>query len=130
MNIKYRIKQDIANSTVSREIEMLRASINDYMVKLNNYIYEQGSMNFDYYGGCFHHHGYFDFDKNYIFNLDCGGNLVSVRLWCSPYFDAEFKFYAKTGNLTYWSHSVKSLQAKDKIKHLVGLIDRQVKDLQ
>ena len=130
MNIKERIKQDIANLTVTEEIEMLRVSLKDYMVKLNNYLYEQGGMTFDYYGGCFHHHGYFDFDKNYLFILDCEGNLATIRLWCSPYFDAEFKFYTKTGNLTYWSHSVKSLQAKDKIKHLVGLIDGQVKDLQ
>lgn len=53
MNIKDRIKQDIANSTVSREIEMLRASINDYMVKLNNYLYRQSDMSFDYFGGVF-----------------------------------------------------------------------------
>ena len=130
MNVKERIKQDIANLTVTEEIEMLRVSLKDYMVKLNSCLYEQGGMSFDYYGGCFHHHGYFDFDKDYLFTLDCEGNLVSVRLWCSPYFDAEFKFYAKTGNLTTWSHSVKSLQAKDKIKHLVSLIDNQVKDLQ
>ena len=130
MNVKERIKKDIANLTVTEEIEMLRVSLKDYMVKLNNYLYEQGGMDFDYYGGCLHHHGYFDFDKNYLFTLDCEGNLATIRLWCYPYFDAEFKFYTKTGNLTYWSHSVKSLQTKDKIKHLVGLIDRQVKDLQ
>ena len=130
MNVKERIKQDIANLTVTEEIEMLRVSLKDYMVKLNKYLYKQGGMTFDYYGGCFHHHGYFDFDKNYLFTLDCDGSLVTVRVYGSPYFDVEFKFSARTGNLTYWSHSVKSLQAKDKIKHLVGLIDRQVKDLQ
>ena len=130
MNVKERIKQDIANLTVTEEIEMLRVSLKDYMVKLNKYLYEQGGMDFDYYGGCFHHHGYFDFDKNYLFTLDCEGRLTTVRVYGSPYFDAEFKFHAKSGNLTLWSHSVKSLQAKDKIKHLVGLIDKQVKDLQ
>ena len=130
MNVKERIKKDIANSTVTEEIETLRASINDYMVKLNNYLYHQSGMTFDYFGGCFHHQGYFDFDNNCLFHLNCNEGFVSVQLWCSPYFDAEFKFYAKTGNLTTWSHSVKSLQAKYKIKHLVGLIDKQVKDLQ
>ena len=130
MNVKERIKQDIANLTVTEEIEMLRVSLKDYMVKLNNYLYKQSGMTFDYYGGCFNHHGYFDFDKNYLFTLDCDGSLVAVRVFSYPYFYAEFKFYTKTGNLTYWSHSVKSLQAKDKIKHLVGIIDKQVKDLQ
>lgn len=130
MNVKDRIKQDIANLTVTEEIEMLRVSINNYMVELNNYLYQQSGMVFDYYGGCFHHQGYFDFDKNCLFYLNCNEGLVSVQLWCSPYFDAEFKFYPKTGKLTYWSHDVKSLQAKDTINHLVGLIDKQVKELQ
>ena len=130
MNIKERIKKDIVNSTVLREIEMLRASINDYMVKLNNYLYRQSDMSFDYFGGCFHHQGYFDFDNNCLFRLNCNDGFVSVQLWCSPHFDAKFKFYPKTGKLTYWSHDVKSSQAGDEIKHLVGLIDKQVKDLQ
>lgn len=130
MNIKERIQQDIAKLTVSVEIEMLRVSLKDYMVQLNTYLYQQSNMTFDYYGGCFHNHGYFDFDKDVLFHLDCGNNSVTVRLWCNTAFDAEFKFFAKTGNLTYWSHSVKSLQAKDRIKELVRLINQQVKGLQ
>lgn len=129
MDIKERIQQDIAKLTVSEDIEMLRIALKDYMAQLNTYLYKQSSMTFDYYGGCFHHHGYFDFGKDFLFSLDCDSNLVSVRLWCAPAFDAEFKFYAKTGNLTYWSHSVKSLQAKDKIKDLVQLINKRVEEL-
>lgn len=130
MNIKERIQQDIAKLTVSEEIEMLRVALKDYMVQLNTYLYKQSNMTFDYYGGCFHHHGYFDFSKDFLFILDCDSTLVSVRLRCVSSFDAEFKFYAKTGNLMYWSHSVKSLQAKGKIKDLVQYINKRVEELQ
>ncbi len=129
MNIKDKIQQDLDKLHVSNEIEQLRKALNIYMVEINKYLVSKGSMSFDYYGGCFHHHGYFDFDKDYLFTLDFEGHSVAVQLWGSPYFDAEFKFYARTGKLTYWSHSVKSTTAKEHINNLIKLVESQTKEL-
>ena len=129
MNIKDKIQQDLDKLHVSKEIELLRKALNTYMVEINNYLVSKGSMSFDYYGGCFHHHGYFDFTKAVLFNIDCNGELVTVRLFSGKSFNAEFKFYPKTNNLIYWAHSVKSTTAKEDIKNLIKLIESQTKEL-
>lgn len=129
MNIKERIQQDIVKLTVSEEIELLKLSLKEYMVSLNTYLVNQSGMCFDYYGGCFHNSDYFDFSKGFMILIDCGDKLTTVRVWCSGAFDATFKFYAKTNNLTYWDHSVKSLQAKEKIKELVKEINKRIVEL-
>lgn len=129
MNIKDKIQQDLDKLHVSNEIELLRKALNIYMVRLNNYLVSKGSMSFDYYGGCFHHHGYFDFTKSVLFLIDCEGALVSVRLFSGKSFDAEFKFYPKTNNLSYWAHSVKSSNAKEDIIALIERVESQTKEL-
>lgn len=129
MNIKDKMQQDLDKLLVSNEIELLRKALNTYMVEINNYLVSKGSMSFDYYGGCFHHHGYFDFTKDVLFNIDCNGELVTVRLFSGKSFNAEFKFYPKTNNLIYWAHSVKSTTAKEGINNLIKLIESQTKEL-
>lgn len=129
MNIKERIQQDIAKLTVTEEVELLRLSLKEYMVGLNTYLVDQSGMCFDYYGGCFHNNEYFDFSKGFMILIDCGDKLTTVRVWCSGAFDATFKFYAKTNNLTYWDHSVKSILAKEKIKGLVKEINKRIEEL-
>ena len=129
MNIKDKIQQDLDKIHVSNEIEQLRKTLNMYMVELNTYLVNKGSMSFDYYGGCFHNHGYFYFTKAVLFLIDCKSELVSARLFSSKSFDAEFKLYPKTNNLSYWGHSVKSPKAKEDIIHLIKLIESQTKEL-
>ena len=129
MNIKDKIQQDLDKIQVSNEVEQLRKALNTYMVELNNYLVSKGDMSFDYYGGCFHHHGYFDFTKAVLFHIDCEGTLVTVRLFSGKSFDAEFKFFPKTNNLSYWEHSVKSTTAKEDIITLIKLIESQTKEL-
>lgn len=129
MNIKDKIQQDLDKIHVSNEIEQLRKALNTYMVELNNYLINKGSMTFDYYGGCFHNHGYFDFTKDVIFHIDCKGTLVTVDLFGGQSFDVTFKFYSKTHNLSYWEHSVKSPKAKEDITNLIKLIESQTKGL-
>ena len=129
MNIKDKIQQDLDKIHVFDEVEQLRKALNTYMVELNNYLVNKGSMSFDYYGGCFHNHGYFDFTKATLFHIDCKSELVAVRLFGVKSFDAEFKFYPKTNNLSYWEHSVKSTNAKEDITNLIKLIESQTKEL-
>ena len=129
MNIKDKIQQDLDKLHVSKEIELLRKALNIYMVRLNNYLVSKGSMSFDYYGGCFRYHGYFDFTKDVLFLMDCKNELVAVRLFGGKSFDAEFKFYPKTNNLSYWKHSVKSSNAKEDIIALIESIESQTKEL-
>ena len=98
MNIKDKIQQDLDKLQVSNEIELLRKALNIYMVRLNNYLFSKGSMSFDYYGGCFRYHGYFDFTKDVLFLMDCKNELVTVEVFGGQSFYAVFKFYAKSNN--------------------------------
>lgn len=129
MNIKDKIQQDLDKLHVSKEIELLRKALNTYMVRLNNYLVSKGSMSFDYYGGCFRYHGYFDFTKDVLFLMDCKNELVTVEVFGGQSFYAVFKFYAKSNNLSYWKHSVTSPNAKEDIISLIERIESQTKEL-
>ena len=129
MNIKDKIQQDLDKLTVSNEIELLRKALNIYMVRLNNYLVSKGSMSFDYYGGCFRYHGYFDFTKDVLFLMDCKNELVTVEVFGGQSFYAVFKFYAKSNNLSYWKHSVNSANAKEDILALIERIGSQTEEL-
>ena len=129
MNIKDKIQQDLDKLQVSNEIELLRKALNIYMVRLNNYLFSKGSMSFDYYGGCFRYHGYFDFTKDVLFLMDCKNELVTVEVFGGQSFYAVFKFYAKSNNLSYWKHSVKSSNAREDIIALIESIESQTKEL-
>lgn len=67
--------------------------------------------------------------KATLFHIDCKSELVAVMLFGVKSFDAEFKFYPKTNNLSYWEHSVKSTNAKEDITNLIKLIESQTKEL-
>ena len=129
MNIKDKIQQDLDKLHVSKEIELLRKSLNIYMVRLNNYLVSKGSMAFDYYGGCFRYHGYFDFTKDVLFLMDCKNELVTVEVFGGQSFYAVFKFYAKSNNLSYWEHSVGSVNAKEDIIALIERVESQTREL-
>jgi len=129
MNIRDKIQQDLDKLHVSKEIELLRKALNIYMVRLNNYLFSKGSMSFDYYGGCFRYHGYFDFTKDVLFLMDCKNELVTVEVFGGQSFHAVFKFYAKSNNLSYWKHSVTSPSAKEYIIALIESIESQTKEL-
>ena len=129
MNIKDKIQLDLDKLTVSKEIEQLRKALNIYMVELNNYLVNKGSMSFDYYGGCFHNHGYFDFTKDVLFLMDCKNELVTVEVFGGQSFYAVFKFYAKSNSLNYWEHSVGSANAKEDILALIEMVESQTKEL-
>ncbi len=129
MNIKDKIQQDLDKLQVSSEVEQLRKALNIYMVRLNNYLVSKGSMSFDYYGGCFHYHGYFDFTKGVLFLLDCKSELVTVEVFGGQSFYAVFKFYAKSNNLSYWKHSVNSPNAKEDIIALIERVEAQTREL-
>ena len=129
MNIKDKIQQDLDKLQVSSEVEQLRKALNIYMVRLNNYLVSKGSMSFDYYGGCFHNDGYFDFTKNVLFIIDCKSTLATVEVFGGQSFHAVFKFYAKSNNLSYWEHSVGSPTAKEDIIALIERIESQTKEL-
>ena len=129
MNIKDKIQLDLDKLTVSKEIEQLRKALNIYMVELNNYLVNKGSMSFDYYGGCFHNHGYFDFTKDVLFLMDCKNELVTVEVFGGQSFHAVFKFYAKSNSLNYWEHSVGSANAKEDILALIEMVESQTKEL-
>ena len=129
MNIKDKIQQDLDKLRVSKEIELLRKSLNIYMVRLNNYLVSKGSMSFDYYGGCFNNNGYFDFTKNALFIVDCKNTLATVEVFGGQSFHAVFKFYAKSNNLSYWEHSVGSANAKEDIIALIERVESQTREL-
>ena len=129
MNIKDKIQQDLDKLHVSNEIELLRKALNIYMVRLNNYLVSKGSMSFDYYGGCFCYHGYFDFTKDVLFLIDCKNTLATVEVFGGQSFYAVFKFYAKSNNLSYWEHSVGSVNAKEDIIALIERVESQTKEL-
>ena len=129
MNIKDKIQQDLDKLQVYNEIELLRKALNIYMVRLNNYLVSKGSMSFDYYGGCFRYHGYFDFTKDVLFLMDCKNELVTVEVFGGQSFHAVFKFYAKSNNLNYWEHSVGSANAKEDILALIERIESQTREL-
>ena len=129
MNIKDKIQQDLDKLHVSKEIELLRKALNIYMVELNNYLVNKGSMSFDYYGGCFHNHGYFDFTKNVLFIIDCKNTLATVEVFGGQSFYTVFKFYAKSNSLNYWEHSVGSANAKEDILALIEMVESQTKEL-
>ena len=129
MNIKDKIQQDLDKFHVSKEIELLRKALNIYMVRLNNYLVSKGSMSFDYYGGCFRYHGYFNFTKDVLFLMDCKNELVTVEVFGGQSFYAVFKFYAKSNSLSYWEHSVTSPTAKEDIIALIERIESQTKEL-
>ena len=129
MNIKDKIQQDLDKLTVSNEIEQLRKALNIYMVRLNNYLVSKGSMYFDYYGGCFNNNGYFDFTKNALFIIDCKNTLATVEVFGGQSFYAVFKFNAKSNSLSYWEHSVGSVNAKEDILALIERVESQTKKL-
>lgn len=129
MNIKDKIQQDLDKLQVSNEIEILRKDLNIYMVRLNNYLVSKGSMSFDYYGGCFHNNGYFDFTNDVLIIIDCKNTLATVEVFGGQSFHAVFKFYAKSNNLSYWEHSVGSVNAKEDIIALIERVESQTKEL-
>lgn len=129
MNIKDKIQQDLDKLHVSKEIELLRKALNTYMVRLNNYLVSKGSMSFDYYGGCFHNNGYFDFTNSVLFIVDCKNTLATVEVFGGQSFYAVFKFYAKSNSLSYWKHSVNSPTAKEDIIALIERVESQTKEL-
>lgn len=129
MNIKDKIQQDLDRLQVSNEIELLRKALNIYMVRLNNYLVSKGSMSFDYYGGCFHNNGYFDFTNDVLIIIDCKNTLATVEVFGGQSFHAVFKFYAKSNNLSYWEHSVGSVNAKEDIIALIERVESQTKEL-
>ena len=129
MNIKDKIQQDLDKLHVSKEIELLRKALNIYMVRLNNYLVSKGSMSFDYYGGCFHNDGYFDFTKNVLFIIDCKNTLATVEVFGGHSFYTVVKYYAKPNSLNYWEHSVGSANAKEDILALIERIESQTKEL-
>ena len=99
------------------------------MMKLNQLLQSKGSMSFDYYGGCFSSHGYFNFSKDFLFHIDTDKIPVSVTLWNSDAVDLEFKFHPKTRNLNYWCHVVKSPKAKEVLIELEKDIKQKIKEM-
>lgn len=95
MNMVEKMNQDIANLTVSKEIELLQQSLKTYMVKLNQLLQSKASMSFDYFGGCFSSHGYFNFNKDFLIHIDTDKTPVKITLWNSDAVDLEFKFHQK-----------------------------------
>ena len=59
--------------------------------------------------------------NDYLFEIDFFEDLLNLI--------ERNRFYAKTNNLTYWDHSVKSILAKEKIKELVKEINKRVEEL-
>lgn len=130
MNIKQRLESDVAKYNVSGDIEGLKAVLNKYMLDLNKALQNMASISFDYCGGCFSSHGYFDFSKEYLFIIDCEKDMMSdVKIFGGINFYAEFKFHKKSGNLTYWKHSVKSVNAKSSIENLIVLVKDKIEEL-
>ena len=130
MNLIEKMEQDILNLTVSKEIELLQQSLKTYMIKLNQLLQSKASMSFDYFGGCFSNHGYFNFNKDFLIYIDTDKTPVTLTLWNSIAVDLEFKFYPKTGNLNYWSHSVKSPKAKELLVGLITQINSKIKEIE
>ena len=130
MNMVEKMNQDIANLTVSKEIELLQQSLKTYMVKLNQLLQSKASMSFDYFGGCFSSHEYFNFSKDFLFHIDTDKTPVTITLWNSDAVDLEFKFHSKTGNLNYWSHSVKSHKAKENLVGLITQINSKIGEIE
>ena len=129
MNIVEKMNQDIANLTVSEEIKLLQQSLKTYMMKLNQLLQSKGSMSFDYYGGCFSSHGYFNFSKDFLIYNDTDKTPITVTLLNSDV-DLEFKFHPKTGNLNYWSHVVKSPKAKETLVGLITRINSKIQEIE
>lgn len=130
MNMVEKMNQDIANLTVSKEIELLQQSLKTYMVKLNQLLQSKASMSFDYFGGCFSSHGYFNFNKDFLIYIDTDKTPVTLTLRNSDAVDLEFKFHQKTGNLNYWSHSVKSSKAKENLVGLITQINSKIGEIE
>lgn len=129
MNIVEKIKQDVVNFSVSNEIELLCKALKTYMVNLNMLLEREGNISFDYCGGYFSSHGYFDFNKDFLFIIDCDDRLTSLKLFNRKSVNIELKFHTKSQNITYWSHSVLSLKAKDDISELIRLINLKINEI-
>lgn len=129
MSIKNKIKNDIAKLTVTDEVEALRVILTEYLIKLDKYLFDQSGMNFDYCGGCFSSHGYFDFDRNVTILETIGDVFTTINILYTPHYSVTFKFNKKHKMLNYWSHTVKSKDAKQEINSLIYLIGEVVKEL-
>lgn len=127
MNILQKLKQDIKNTSIEKEVEQLRVVLKEYMILLNNTLETEGGMSFDYVGGSFHHQGYFNFNKESSVVITVKDSFCEILILGG--FMIEYRFFSRSKNLNNWNYSLTSITGKSDLNILIEDIKSHIQQL-
>lgn len=125
MDVLKMINEDVANLDVKSDVELFIKVFGEYLNKLANTMYSKSNADFDFKGGVVSSFKYLQFDVGVLITIDVGKTQTRFNVYIKDFVTLSFQYHFTTDKVTYWSHDVKSSEAKEVLR----IHTNRIKDL-